>query len=86
MTVDRAAELVLKAHPHVEIVSAHDYRGDYLFVAPDKKLGILGDYNDPYYVVDKRTGEVRAITPLEDFAGFDEAFSKKQLELTKRTR
>lgn len=80
-TVKEAAKLVLKAHPNAEVQSAHNYRGNYLFLAPDKKLGSYGDFNDPFYVVDKRTGKVRAITPLEDFDGFDEAFQSEPLSL-----
>lgn len=86
ITVDNAAKLVLKVHPNVEIQSAYNYRGNYLFVAPDKKLGLYNDYNDPFYVVNKKTGIVSAITPLEDFEGFDEAFRSEPLSLKRKER
>ncbi len=84
ITVDKAADILLKEHPNVAIESVHPYKGDYLFVAPDKDLGLYGDYEDPFYVVNKESGEIRAITPLEDFEGFDEAFSVPELPCKRR--
>lgn len=84
ITVDQAADILLKVYKDAQIHSVHPYKGNYLFVAPNKNLGLYGDYNDPYYVVDKKNGLISRITPLEDFEGFDEAFSKPELECKRR--
>ena len=84
ITVDKAADILIKKHPNAEIHSVHPYREGYLFVAPDKNLGIYGDYNDPFYVVNKNNGQVRAVTPIEDFEGFDEAFRTPELPCKRR--
>lgn len=68
-----AEKKLLSKFPDREVVDCYLYKGNYLFVAPDKKLGIMDDFSNPYFIVDRTTGSIRGFNPSEDFDGLDKA-------------
>ena len=80
MTVEKAKALLLKKYPFRQIVRGCMYKGDYLFVAPDKDLGEFGDMGDPFFIV-KEDGTIKSFVPTMDLKGFSEAMSKHQIEV-----
>lgn len=68
-----AEKKLLTKFPNREVVDCYLYKGNYLFVAPDKNVGILDDYSDPYFIVDRITGSISRFIPSEDFDGLDKA-------------
>ena len=66
MTVNEARYIFKKNNPDREIVSIWDYKGDYMIVAPDKKLGEFDD-NDPFFIVSSKNGAISLFSPVMDF-------------------
>lgn len=68
-----AEKKLLTKFPNREVIDCYLYKGNYLFLAPDKKLGMMNDFSDPYFIVDRTTGSISSFLPSEDFDGFDKA-------------
>ena len=73
MTRKDAEKILLKAYPDRMIEDCYLYKGDYLFIAPFKKLGSSRDFSNPYFIVNKRTGKISGFSPMDDFEGLDRA-------------
>ena len=69
MTLSEAGKVLHKKFPRRDIMSAYNYDGGILFIAPDKNSGGLNDFDDPYFVVypDKK---IRKVIPTADLQGF----------------
>ena len=82
MTLIEAKNRLLKAHPNLDIREVRDYKGKYVFTAldPDDK-GFMqsGIQLDPFYSVNKRTGELLNFLPAANNPG--EFFNTKTLPL-----
>lgn len=80
MTPQKAAENFRKMHPDREIMKACEYKGKYLFVAPDKNLG-MADFNDPYFLMDKVTGVIRQINPAPEIREIGQALASHEIKI-----
>lgn len=77
-----AIKLVKKAEPDRTATAVCDYDPQFYIVtalADPKKP----DDNDPFYKVNKKTGEVTWFTPAEDISKFGEAMNKRLVYLRK---
>ena len=65
-------------HQKLEVKEAGLYKSKfYIFVAP-KVDG--GDYNDPFYCIDAKTGRAVKFHPMDDLQGFQEAMAKHRVD------
>lgn len=74
ITKEKAIDIIERKFPDRKVTKVGNYKGDYLLVAPSKKLGPLNDMSTPYYIVNKQTGAVGKFTPTADISGFTNAF------------
>lgn len=74
MTAKKAAELLKKYNPKLDIQECRDYGSDFIFVAPakDDESNI-----DPFYLVNKVTGRVHPYTVAENPSKFYASRSHK---------
>jgi hypothetical protein len=82
MTVTEAKNRLLKTYPNLDIKEVRDYKGLYVFTAldPDDKGFMKMDLQlDPFYSVDKQTGELLNFLPAANNPG--EFFNTKTLPL-----
>lgn len=56
----------------------YDYKGNYLFIAPDKNIKDV-DYSDPYYIFDKKNEIIKSFSPIRDMDGFIKAINGPKL-------
>lgn len=74
ITKNDAIAIVEKRFPDRKVTKVGNYKGNFLLVAPSKKLGPLNDTSSPTFIVDKKTGAVGKFTPTDDISGFANAF------------
>lgn len=77
LTESDARKKLLTEVKGVEIKRVGNYNGDYLFFAPNKKLGEVQD-PDAYYIVKKSNGGVARFVPTHDIKGFVAAFKNSE--------
>ena len=86
MTLTEAKNRLLKEHPKLDIKEVRDYKGLYVFTAldPDDKgfMG-MGLQLDPFYSINKQTGELLNFLPAAYNPG--EFFNTKTLPLEERS-
>ena len=80
MTVDKALSIFKKKFPSNEVIKACEYKGNYLFAAPEKSLG-AADMSNPFFIVNKLTGKITGFVPTTDLKGFQEAMSKHEIKI-----
>lgn len=69
-----------REHPEVYVKARFDYSPDcYCFVATKK--GEEGREMDPFFAVNKRTGEVNRFSPTEDYPTFLKILQRTSREL-----
>lgn len=79
ISVKKAAEYLRKKAPELTIIKAVDYDSKYyLFSAVENPNE--PDFNDPYYVVDKNTGEVYSFSPMKELPKFLTALHTKTIK------
>lgn len=81
MTVGEAINALNKKVPGRKIEKACEYKGNYLFIAPDSKLGPFNDFSDPIFIVNKNSGEVSKFVPIEDLDGFRDAILNHEIDV-----
>lgn len=64
MTPQEAYKLFIKKHGNLTVTECIDYGKYYVFVAVEDPEKV--DISDPYYAVDKKTGEVGYFSPAGD--------------------
>ena len=79
LTIDESVIALKKFAPGRIITEAFLYKDSYLFTAPKSMEGI--DYGDPYYLVDKKTGQVRNFLPMTDLSGFFNAMANHPVKI-----
>lgn len=73
-TIPMAIKELKKKFPDVSVKEVFLYDpSHWLFCAPTKGLKV--DYNDPYYLVDIFSGDVRSFSPVLDYENFAKAIS-----------
>lgn len=81
MNAKEAVMNFVDKRPNLIIMKAAVYDNDlYIFEAvedPDKP-----DYNSPYYLMDKNTGEIAWFSPTVDLEKFHKAFRDNQISIT----
>ena len=82
MNFKMAMDLVKKAEPTRTITACCDYDGDHYVVTALSDPSKFGE-NDPFFAVNKKTGEVTEFTPGADIPKFSEAMSKRLVYLAK---
>lgn len=73
-----ARKRLLTEVKNVEIKRVGNYKGDYLFFAPNKSIGEVQD-TDAYYLVKSSNGAVARFSPTYDIQGFVQAFKGDQI-------
>lgn len=72
MTVLEASRKLQQAHPELYITDGVDYDEDlFVFTAVDDPSAT--QYDDPFYSVNKRTGEIKPFLPILNLKKFSEA-------------
>lgn len=61
MSPIQAVNIIKKKYPNLKVVSCKDYDGDYLVTAYETEEDL-----DPFYLVNKSTGEIEPYTIAED--------------------
>ena len=80
ITLKEAYKIFKKKMPNLTVTAAALYKGKYyLFNAQENPNEV--DYNDPFYVVDKNTGEVGHLLPSLDMDGFLDAIHNHEFDL-----
>lgn len=81
ITVKQAADRLYRRHPDVEIKGCALFDiNHYLFVAP---TGGKPDFNDPYYLVSIKNGEVYSFAPADYLKEFRDALDNRSIDLYK---
>ena len=70
--IDETIKIVNREYRDRIVKSIFVYGDNYLVYAPDKRLA-GEDYSDPYFTVDRKSGEVRHFLPTRDISGFSRA-------------
>ena len=81
MSIGEAVKALNKKLPGRTVIKACEYKNSYLFIAPDTKLGQFNDSSNPYFLVDKKTGEVSKFFPSEDLDGFGDAMLNHEIKV-----
>lgn len=75
-----AYKIFKKAHPDLTVVEAALYDNKYyMFVA--LKDPNVPEFNDPYYAIDKNTGELYNFTPTRNLEKFYKAFREHPIDV-----
>ena len=74
MTPSESAKKILNNFKGYEILGCYDYPKDYLFAISQK--GQIS-YSDEYYLVDKKTGQIKPYAILNDVDRFNKITSDK---------
>ena len=69
MTINNAKNLFMRKNPDLTVTDIFDYDDDH-FVLVAVKDPSRNDWIDPYYYVDKKTGETGAFCIGDDFEKF----------------
>jgi hypothetical protein len=73
-----ASKKLLSVHPERNITAGYDYDEKWwLFEAVENDEV---DYDSPYYVVNKITGDVRTYSPIEELDKFDYVLNNKRIK------
>jgi hypothetical protein len=67
-----------KLHPKLKVVRCVDYNSEYVVVEVVEEYGSI-NFSDPFYAVNKKTGDVVSFTPAEDPDSYFEAVEKRTL-------
>ena len=81
MSVTKAIKSFLAKFPKLTVVRCVDYDNEHYVIEAVKDVNAV-DYNDPFYAVDKRNGEVTLFVPGLDLDAFFEAVENRTLYLT----
>ena len=73
--VKKAKSLVEKKYSDREVKAIGIYGNGYLVTAPEKNSN-GGDYDDPYFKIDGKSGSISSFSPIIDFEGYSKAFSQ----------
>lgn len=77
---DEAVALFEKKMPSRKVIAAAGFDSThYLFEAPESENEV--DYNDPYFLMDKNTGEISGYLPTNELAKFHAAFRDNSIAL-----
>lgn len=80
MTAKEAYSSFMKKHPGLTVTEAAEYDDKYfLFVAVEDPDRI--DYGDPFYLIDRKTGEIKNFSPIDDLDKFEEALDERDLSI-----
>ncbi len=79
LTIEEAMAALEEYAPGRTITEAFLYKDSYLLTAPRSTKDI--DYGDPYYLVNKKTGQVRNFLPMSDLPGFFNAMTNHPVKL-----
>lgn len=60
--VNEAIKSFIAKNPDRKVEEAYEHKELYLFIAPDKNAK-GADYSDPFFIVDKKTGQFQQFTP-----------------------
>ena len=82
ITLKDAIKALDKKWPGLTVVDAIDYDEKYYVLTAVENPKEV-DYNDPYYAVDKKTGDVYSFDPTSDLPKFARASYEKKLKLPK---
>lgn len=78
--LQKALELMRKKKPERTVTQAFNYQNThYIFVAP--RTGLEIDYNDPYFAVDRSTGDILSYSPADDLENWIATMQKGELHL-----
>ena len=67
----QAASILHKKYPKLTITDCKDLPSHWLFTAVDDPDEV--DYNDPFYAIDKRNGDICSYSPFDDIDNFNNA-------------
>ena len=75
-----AADLLKKKHPNLTIATCALYdKETYLFEAVENKEDV--DYNDPFYLVNRKTRTIRKFSPFENLQKYLKAIRQNTIRL-----
>jgi len=80
ISLKEAYRIFKKKMPELTVTAAAFYKGKYYLFNAQKNPNEV-DYNDPFYVVDKNTGEVGHLLPMLDLDGFNDAIRNHEFDL-----
>lgn len=78
LTYKQAAAVLLKKYPQKKITMAIDYDSKwFIFMAVDDENSI--DLDSPFYAVNKRTGDIRTYSPVDDLDNYTNAVQNRMI-------
>lgn len=82
ITPEKAYKFFKKAHPDLKVTEAALFRNEYYIFVGVEDENIV-DYNDPYYAVDTKTGEIYNYCPINDIDDVNDAFVNHNIDVSK---
>lgn len=79
MTHIDALKTFRKQYPNLTVTEMLDYSRTYFLITAVKDV-TKNDYNDPYYAVNKKTGQIMHYHPMSDLENFIDAKQNRVIE------
>lgn len=79
ITVQKAKEIISKAHPKETISQCFEYKGD--FFVFELKEGDKKTFDSPFYAVSKLTGKISSVNPTDDLDNFFDDMESNQIKV-----